>query len=302
MVSLSVVIDENTYSQFERFVADARIFVGGLERGPPRLATPVSEFSSFIEAAKPLVAGPLRSAVAALGPRIAALSPWLTEHDLLAVAGRTYDEDAYTELLAWAIAPETHPPTALRRQVAWLRSMGLPQPIAPAKPRTQVDTDDGIPDLVLDYGDFTLVVEAKTGSHEHETPTSGSMQTISYPEAVRRRLGLSPSKAVHVAFLTPDRKRAANENAVLTTYLDFTLALADALRDEDLNPDLRAMFKMLFTHFATRAVPFGVEGATVLRGAVSWLTEALLVDDGVLLSRLGDVRDLQRLFSLRDVQ
>jgi hypothetical protein len=293
------VVAESTYQRFERFVADARTCVAALDLGLSGVAAPVADFGSFIETARPLVAGPFRAAVEILAPRVAALSPWLIEHDLLAVARRTYDEDAYTELLAWAIAPRTHAPTALRRQAAWLRSMGLPEPISPTQPRTQVGTDDGIPDLVLDYDSFTVVVEAKTGSGEHETPGSGSMQTVSYPEAVRRRLDLSANKPVHLVFLTPDRREAANDDAVLTTYVDFALAMADALREEDLNPDLRALFKLVITHFATCAVSAGVDAATLLQLGTWWIADGVLVDDGVLLSRLGDVQDLQRLFSLR---
>jgi hypothetical protein len=217
---------------------------------------------------------PLAPALAGLRERVALLQPWLMPHDLLAIAGLDYAEDAYTELVAWALNPNTHPASAGRRQQAWLAHLKLPSEIAlrsPTHPVTQLLTADGIPDLVLRYAEFVVVVEAKTVSDEHDTP-SGAMQTLAYAAAVRTTLGLPASTPVYIVFLTPDRRQAANPDAVRTSYLDFVLAMAEALDPNELSQDLHAAFKMVLSHFALYAVPPGFDSRSFLCDTPDWLT------------------------------
>ena len=272
--------------RFHEFVARSRALLHTTASNDPSDA-----FRSFVEQASPLIVAPIRQALVELRERVRLLRPWIMPHDLLAVAGLEYNEDAYTELIAWALHPRTHPPSAKPRQRAWLESLRLPvgnELWSPADPITQVSTADGIPDLVLRYDDIVVVVEAKTGSAEHDTP-SGTPQTRAYPRAVANALRLAPYIPVHIVFLTPDRRAADNPDAVCTSYLDFVVALARALDPAELPDDLRTAFKMLFTHLTLHAVPLGYDSRPVLLEEPPWL--APNVGTGVIVNHLLAIHD-----------
>lgn len=211
----------------------------------------VSEFRQFIDKAMPLVLAEVKALLPEIARRAAHVWKWMVRHDLLEIANCSRVENAYTELMAWALRPVTHPESGIQRQVSWLRMMrldGAIMPAAPCEPQTQLRTDDGIPDMVLDYPEGAIVVEAKVGTLEHEAP-SGLMQTLAYVEAVRRKLSLPSDKQVMVIFLSPAGMQAANEEATCTTYADFVVAMAEALEGCEIPFDLRAAFSILFTHF-----------------------------------------------------
>jgi PD-(D/E)XK nuclease superfamily protein len=277
--------------RFREFVARSEALLGTAGTQDPSTA-----FRVFIQRAAPLLVEPISNALENLRPRVAMLRPWITPHDLLAVAGLAYAEDPYTELIAWALAPSTHRPSAERRQRSWLESLPLRTPIAfpsPAEPLTQLATVNGVPDLVLQYDEFVVVVEAKTGSSEHDTP-GRTPQTLAYPQAVASTFGLPSDTPVHIVFLTPDRRAATNPEAVRASYVDLVVALAGALEPDELLDDLRSAFKMLFTHFLLHAAPLGYDSRPLLLDPPAWL--ASNVEPGVMLSHLAAIHDTIAVF------
>lgn len=246
------VIGRCTATAFLEFVRQAE----QLTAAPPS-PVPTDPFRQFVALAVPLVVADIRGHLPAIARRAALAAHWLVRDDLLAVAGFGFVEDAYTELMAWALHPDTDPASAVDRQQAWLESVCLDNRICgelSCVPQPQFITDDGIPDLVLCYDHLTVVVEAKTGSAEHAAP-SGNPQTVAYPGAVRDRLKLSSEARVEVIFITPNRRLAANSEAKVTTYAEFALALAGVLDARALHPETRAAYAMLFTHLLTCATP-----------------------------------------------
>jgi hypothetical protein len=226
------------------------------------------------------------------------------EQDLLKIARFTYDENAYTDLMAWSLRPATHPQSALRRQSEWLRSLGLSEADSvnlPAEPAPHVCTDDGRPDLVLYYpgAGFMVVLEAKTVTAEHATPGSGLPQSHTYPPAVLRRLGLDPSTIVQIVFLSPDGREAANPSAIKSTYLQFAAALATVVceLDDDL---LRLVFRQLITHLATCAVPWTFDTRQILDRLTPLLDGSLAANaESLILENLDGINHLLRLLPQR---
>jgi len=229
-------------------------------------------FQLFIDGALPQVFSDIKRVLPEIAERANLVARWLINDDLLAIAGCRFVEDAYTELLAWALSPDTHPPSAQRRQSAWLASLGLDSEICRRQtctPRTQVHTEDGIPDLVMSYLAITVAVEAKTGTNEHLTP-SGEMQTVAYVESLRKALDLSPEHPLRMVFLTTDGRKAANSEAMRATYVEFVLALAAALDGVALPADTRAAFAILFTHLLTCATNTNTDVRRMVREIESW--------------------------------
>lgn len=275
---------ESTINQFRQFIQLSEALLPTLHP-----VTPESDFLRFIQNSIPLILGPIRASLEAIRSEVALIRRWLVPHDLLRIAGFSYAEDPYTELIAWALHPDTHPESASLRQRAWLNSFRFGETVSfdhPARPRTQFCTDDGIPDLILDYETFVVIVEAKTGSEEHTTP-SGIMQTSAYPDAVRRALSLPEWKSIYVIFITPDRRKASNREAFNTTFVEFALVLASHLDTIDLPGDLRSAYAMLITHFITCAIHPGIDIRASIENANEWLNQ--LSDDNFLISRMNEI-------------
>jgi hypothetical protein len=269
---------------------------------PGPSAPPVEQFREFVERATPLIIGPVRETLEGITPRLARLQRWWAFQDLLSVAGFDMDEDPYTELLAWALAPQTHPDSAVARQSAWLRRapfFGGIDFTRPAIPRTQFGTDDGRPDLVLQYERCVVVLEAKTGTDEHLTRSgTGTPQTLAYPGAVRRALNLDATTPVYVVFLTRDGRKAANPMAFNTSFVEFCLTLTAALEEfqvSRLPGDLRYAYAMLFTHVLTRAAPAGADlGSFIQRFSNG---EDRLHDTAFLLEWLNEITVVSNVLS-----
>jgi hypothetical protein len=240
--------------------------------------------SAFLVQAKPLIIGPTRQQWQALKPDLDVLSRWYTNCDLLdRIVGL---EDSYTELIAWALRPATHPESAQLRQRSWLASLGIDLANElPAEPRTQVLTPDGIPDLVLSFGTQTVVVEVKTDSPEHPAP-SGTAQTLAYPDAVRSILQLNTTLPLHMVFLTPDSRAAENPDAICTNFAHFAVVLARALADMELPVDVRVLVGMVITLLATFESP--------IKNMVGWQRD---IDDTLLIDHIGDIFLTTRLLS-----
>jgi hypothetical protein len=262
-------------------------------------------FKEFIANAKPVVVGELVPKLAALRPRIKCVCDWLVPDDLLAVAGLSYVENAYIELLSWALRPRGQDDIALVCQKAWLSSLRISEASAiqePCDPQTQVTTKEGRPDLVLDYrqAGLVVVVEAKTGSDEHET-TSGEKQTVTYPQAVRTRLGLPDTCVVKMVFLTPSGTSAENPSATNTTYAQFVMSLAEALSQYSLSPSLKSSYSMLFTHLLAHAAPNGTDAATAMLDLGQFMgTHEGNVSEDALLGILGNIRPALEVLTIGD--
>ncbi len=255
-MSQAKTVDSQTLAKFRQFCEQAKPAV---ERSKPK--PPIKQFCQFIESAKPKLFESVAGKLHIIRDALANLKPWLLDdrHDLLAVAQVTLAENPYTDLVAWAIDPHINPVLATECQRAWLRSLGIEtQSFRPTRPITQLFTDDGIPDLVLHYPELLVIVEAKTGTGEHETP-SETMQTVSYPSAVRRHFGKPDDFPTEVVYLTLDRTDAANASAIRTSYFEFAVILAAALNrvpvsDDD---DTKPLYRLIVNHFATRTASLG---------------------------------------------
>jgi len=207
----------------------------------PKASPPnIQQFLKLIQTVKPLIVRQMRESLTTCRDQVEQLAEWLTPHspDLLSIAGLSGLEDPYTELLAWALNPPNDSALALRCQKVWLKSLGVSEAAQMTRPvtfDTQVVTDDGRPDLVLHCNElqFLVVVEAKTFSKEHLAP-GGTMQTVAYPVAVRDKLGLAPDFTTYMVFLSLDGSASANEEAILTTYMDFVKTLTSEISVIDL--------------------------------------------------------------------
>jgi hypothetical protein len=152
-----------------------------------------------------------------------------------------------------------------------------------------VFTDDGIPDLVMDFGKFAIVVEAKTASYEHAAP-SGISQTLAYPSAIARKLG-RPIEDIEMIYISPDGHEAQNEKATMTTFVTFALSLASVLETEELPPDTRTAYKMVITHFLTTATTSSASVRELITRVAGWSLQPDWTDDRRILHRLHDLAE-----------
>ena len=251
-------------------------FRGLLERAPEALVRsrsirqepPTQRFREFAHEAQGALLRQVSTELPRLLNTLRGLARWLVRHDLLTIAGLAGFEDPYTELVAWLFAPSTHPVSALRRQRALLTAMGVERtllPSSPAEPRTQLWTDDGVPDLVLRWNSLVAVIEAKTGSLEHATP-SGRQQTEAYPDAVRRALACSLEDQIRIAFLTPDGRAGANPDATRITYPLLVRLVAEALDLDEVDAETRWALGAVFTHLLRHGAPSHLD----LPGLARW--------------------------------
>ncbi len=233
-------------------------------------------FRRFIARAEEVLIAPLQRDAKALRQQLELLRPWLLPQrlDLFEVAGLTYDENAYTELIRWALCPEINSYSAGQCQKAWLRRLGVPaeDPFHAGEVSTQLVTKDGIPDLIIRFKQHVIVVEAKTGTAEHVTPL-GKMQTESYPIAVRAALSLPASTRVYVILLTPDRVAGHSSAAIAASYFELALALAEGAAASQLNPPTRSAYTQIISHLAVRAIPVGVSIPRLADSLGSWTND-----------------------------
>lgn len=279
---------------FQDFVARARLLQsqGDLVGADGKAAVSdleLERFRAFAQRAEAIAIGRMRERLPAIRAAALEVTRWLTPHDLLAVSGRSRFEDPYTELLAWSLAAGADDATNLTIQRAWLRRMGFARRAREidqaTTPETQLGTDDGFIDLVLQYPQFSVVVEAKTDTSEHTTPL-GRHQTLSYPAAFRRLRRLPPDHPVEVVFLTVDGSEAANDKAVLATWKDCALAIVDVLAACDLDHHLSGALAMLATHYLSDAGRRGTNLAQTIRDCATLLDGTSEVDTTVVLREL----------------
>jgi hypothetical protein len=256
-------------SRFESFAAEARGLMS------PKAAAPVPRevrrrFERFASLASDLLLGRTNQYVPWLSEALKPLERSLEAEDVLRIAGITHDEDRYTELLSWLLRPAAHHRLGEACQRAWVRHATGREPLIAVAPRTQVWTDDGIPDLVLPYPERPLIVEAKTRTAEHATPRTRQMQTVSYPAAVNSALGLPPDGPTDVVFLTLDRAAPANATARAMSYLESAQVLAAVVETQPAPDDVRAAYRIVLGHLARAAVPTDFDLGSTLQAVRAW--------------------------------
>jgi hypothetical protein len=260
----------------------------------PLQQPPTAQFEGFVKRSLPLVVAEIKRRLPLIAERAVLAERWLTPHDLLSVGGFTYIENYYTALMSWALDPDTHPASATRRQRAWMAAIGFDEGICgetACVPTTQLVTGDGIPDLLMRFEKSTIVVEAKTGSAEHNAP-SGKPQTFAYLDAVRETLGLPLDHDIRCVFITPDRRSAENPEAKATTFVEFVFALAGALETSTIGADsqpTRAAYAMLFTHFLTQAAPVDIDARELIQRVAIWSRDSDWDDDNQTCRRINDL-------------
>jgi hypothetical protein len=147
-------------------------------------------------------------------------------------------------------------------------------PLQPAVVRSQLVTKlDGNPDLILSFPNWVIVVEAKTGTLEHATP-SGKMQTEAYEAAVRSAMSLAPEVRVDVVYLTLARSQPHSRLAIPASYLEIAFALAEGLDRVEMEPPLRHSYALLISHFATVGLPSNLSIRTLAPQAQTWTDSA----------------------------
>jgi hypothetical protein len=281
---LSPPTPPSSIAAFGAFVAEAEPLLASL---PHAAAPPSREFEDFVKLAMPLAVDRVKAQLPDMIERAQILTQWFVPFDLLSLGGFSFVENYYTALMKWALDPETHSESALRRQRAWIRKVGIDDSYcrAPCVCQAQVYTSDGIPDLVLQYDEATIVVEAKTGSAEHTTP-SGGFQTDVYPKAVRTTLRLPPEHKVFMVFITTDGTPPHNPDAKATKYFDFVMALAEDLDRESLPEGTRFAYSMLFTHLLRRATDCQMDLLELLQTITDWSKAGHLEDNNDIAARL----------------
>ncbi|MBK8205304.1 MAG: hypothetical protein IPK87_00795 [Planctomycetes bacterium] len=278
------MIDQGDIATFSRFVHRAE---GMLRSGS--MEPPVASFQAFIEQVTPLAIGEVRKQFERLRSMANQLATWWTEHDLVSVLGVRHAEDPYSELLAWMIRRETHPPS-FETRVGTVLALVSPELAGRAgdvkEIRTQVATPGGgVPDIVIRLSDTAAIIEAKTGTGEHVTP-AGRMQTVGYPDAVQQLFGL-PNKP-KIAFLTLDRTAAENPEATLLTWADCAAALAKALFKKDVDTTFGAILSVGITHFVRACLSVNADAllAEVMSGGTGRWTDARI------LQRMAEIEEL----------
>jgi hypothetical protein len=242
-----------TAEQFRAFAESAQSLVMGEDERKIAVEQEVAAaFRRFAAAAVHILLANIQSRASELRRISRIVHRWRLEHDFIAAIGATHVENSYTRIVAWALKHDTHPATAVLRQRAWLESVGINRTItSPARLSLWLWTEDGIPDIVLRFDDFVVVVEAKTGTQEHATP-SGRLQTEAYGPAVVAELGVE-GLPVETIYLTPDMSRGSNARARSASFFGFAVALTAALDPEAMPQDLRVMLGLILTHFVSTA-------------------------------------------------
>lgn len=266
-IDMGQAIQITTITRFREFINQAKPLLRTEEN---RMRPHINNFTSFLVDAKPIVIHQIRDVLKAHRGRLKNLNGVLLENtcDILAAAGLSGDEDRYTKLMAWMLWPEGKSELALRFQKAWLQALGLHKKAGllkkAVKPETQRLTKNGRLDMVMDFRqpNFVLIVEAKTGTEEHEAP-SGEMQTIAYPAALRRSLNLRYNHPMEVVFLTSDGRNAANLKAICTTYETFVMAIADSI--EKMSLGLRWAYSFVITHLLEYTASEGTGSLSIIR-------------------------------------
>ena len=241
-----------------------------------RADTTRQKFQSFVERGEEIILNDAKANVAELSRAAEIIRRSCTAHDLFHEARITGREDPTTELVRWLLAPSTHPKSALARQHTWLRTIGWSGalPAEAVEPKTQWATPEGpIADLIVNYNDRVVVVEAKTWSQEHEAGSTGILQTLFYGSAAQKHFKGEP----FVVFMTLDG-RAARGSGAPTTYAAVACAVTKALDEfwDEMEFDTREAFRAVMVHLLRRGGPVDLEAAAAAAPSLLTLQRPLL--------------------------
>lgn len=252
----------------------------------------LDRWTTFLAAARPLATAAARAYLKWFEVDAVRVRRSLFSDDLILVAGHRHVENSYTRLAAWALGFENASPIAQAVQRRWLARL-LPALVLSGSLRVipQLQTDGGVPDLILVSDELLVVVEAKTLTTEHEAAQTGRHQTEAYLDATRDTLSIDANVAGAMVFLTMNGDVAVNEAAVTATFTELALVILEVLDDY---PSAEAAwpYRSLASHWLLHATP-GVSITDV--SALS----AKVVDDGALLRELPQILRLERLVPMR---
>lgn len=263
-------------SRFNAFIEQAKAVMAHRELPATSLLIretkkdPIAQFESFVKQATPIVSKEIKTTLCTHRKRLNNICRWVVPQscDILTAAGLSRDEVRYTRLIAWMLWPEKRPDLALRLQKAWLKALGcddISSGLAKAvKPRTELSTDGGRADMVLDYENFIVIVEAKMDTDEHVTPND-TWQTEGYPASVRRNLNRPQDHPGVMVFLTPDGREAHAKDAIVTTYEILTTVVVETVSPEEVSCEMRWAYSAVITHLLTHTTLGGSDGIEAIR-------------------------------------
>lgn len=287
----SAAVTDGELRAFEEFAKKAARF-----RLPRRGRIPLDRFRTFATRGLEIVAAPTRKSRQDLAAAIRTLGHWYTQQDLLTATGYKFQEDHLTRLVAWLLKPDLHPPSSRARQFRWLDRLGVEiHDRRVVEPQLHVTTEDGIPDLVLDYPRDLIVLEAKLDSREHPAP-SGRPQTRAYVRSAKRKFDPAGAKRCRIVYLTKDRARASNGRAITTTFGEFALVQAEILLRRRVDDDLNAAVRMVITYMLKTATPKEASMQGVLEKQELW--RDIVKDDLAFADHRDEIDSLLRTLGL----
>lgn len=295
-----------TLADFRRFIEAARSILAeahdesSLPTGHTHPAPPQDEedllhkFQAFVATARPLATEAARKYLEWFEPHAARLLPVLGGDDLLQLAGYTGVENAYTRLLGWVLGDDNPSPLAAAVQRVWVSRL-VPEATfsKPLKVHVELETSVGRPDVVMVSDELLVVVEAKTGTREHEAAQTGEQQTVAY-ERVPNDVPVSSKAPPVIVFLTVRGERAANGAAINTTYAELGVIVLEAIATVEASTEAKVPYRALAAHWLSHATP-GFEMAEVARLGINRGS----LDERQILDALPDLAAVERLIPRR---
>jgi hypothetical protein len=216
----------------QRFQAMVDAYRGlAAQRGHAR-AEQRARFATFCEEASALVGQRLEGLATRMRwwrERLGGRWPVFDLFEALGISGK---ENRYTDLLAWLCQAEDGVGAVF---VGGLLLRARPSHLLPLTPGAllragrEAVTDDGRIDLVLEFEQAAIAVEAKVWSGEHDTPGERP-QTVSYREALARKLEWAGRpKPVASVLLSPAGTPPLGEEAARLGFLDVADAALEVV-------------------------------------------------------------------------
>jgi len=265
---------------------------------PSLITRKTTGFTEFVSAARSLIVAPLQNEIKSHQHEIENLIEWMDPHDVLSVAGVTDQENPYSDLFAWSLDP-TMCRGAQDRQREWLLMLGLigsDDNFSPATPIREYPIANGRVDLLLDYDDFTVLIEAKTVSTEHFI--SGNPQTEYYPSNLRK-LPRFQNKNISIVFLTTSGQKGKSQSAINTTFGEYAQLLCQKFNPNDYEQSESRPLSVLITHFVNSAWA-GKNSITESLAQAIQVTGSSTPTDRSLLNNLDNLRAVLDLITQRD--
>jgi hypothetical protein len=179
-------------------------------------------------------------------------TPQIPTFDLFEALGIAGKENRYTDMIAWLCRRTGGRGEAFARD---LLSRLHPAHLRPALQGTlqsverEMVTDDGRVDLVLEFEQAAIALEVKVWSAEHATP-GASPQTISYPEALKRKIALTgrpKPELILMVLLSPEGTPPLSEEAARLSFFDLADSTLATLAPTDTDEE-RAVVRLFAAH------------------------------------------------------